>query len=76
MNNSYQGTELPLFSQASNWKKYFSSLIKQYIRGSVLEVGAGSGNTTPFIFNEKGELMDKIVGGDDYDTDKYRKLLK
>ena len=31
---------------------------------------------TTFIFNEKGELIDKIVGGDDYDTDKYRKMFK
>jgi thioredoxin-related protein len=31
---------------------------------------------TTFIFDEKGQLIDKIVGGDDYDTDKYRKLLR
>ena len=31
---------------------------------------------TTFIFNEQGQLIEKIVGGDDYDTDKYRKLLK
>ena len=31
---------------------------------------------TTFIFNEQGQLIDKIVGGDDYDTDKYRKLFK
>lgn len=31
---------------------------------------------TTFIFNEQGQLIDKIVGGDDYDTDKYRKMFK
>jgi thiol-disulfide isomerase/thioredoxin len=31
---------------------------------------------TTFIFNEQGQLIDKIVGGDDYDSDKYRKMLK
>ena len=31
---------------------------------------------TTFIFNEQGELIDKIVGGDDYDSDKYRKMFK
>lgn len=29
-----------------------------------------------FIFNEKGELIQKIEGGDNYDTDSYRQMLK
>jgi thiol-disulfide isomerase/thioredoxin len=29
-----------------------------------------------FIFNEKGELIRRIVGGDDYDTEKYREILR
>lgn len=29
-----------------------------------------------FIFNERGELIQKIEGGDNYDTDSYRKMLK
>jgi thiol-disulfide isomerase/thioredoxin len=29
-----------------------------------------------FIFNEKGELIRRIDGGEEYDTDKYRRLLK
>ncbi len=29
-----------------------------------------------FIFNEKGELIQRIDGGDNYDTDVYRTLLK
>ena len=31
---------------------------------------------TTFIFNEKGKLVQRIDGSDDYDTDAYRKLLK
>jgi thiol-disulfide isomerase/thioredoxin len=31
---------------------------------------------TTFIFNESGQLMDKIEGSVDYNTDKFRQLLK
>ena len=42
----YPGEELVLFQQATHWKKYFSRQIKPYIKGNVLEVGAGIGSTT------------------------------
>lgn len=42
----YQGDELELFQHAKNWKKYFSRQIKPFIKGNVLEVGAGIGATT------------------------------
>jgi len=42
----YPGDELVLFQHATNWKKYFSRQIKPYIKGNVLEVGAGIGSTT------------------------------
>lgn len=42
----YQGNELLLFQHAINWKKYFSKQIKPFIKGNVLEVGAGIGSTT------------------------------
>ncbi|MGE3261687.1 MAG: class I SAM-dependent methyltransferase [Bacteriovoracia bacterium] len=45
-NFSYQGTELALFGGATNWKKYFARALAPYIRGDVLEVGAGTGATT------------------------------
>lgn len=47
----YTGNELELFKNASNWKKYFSQKIGQYINGSVLEVGAGVGSNTKYMFN-------------------------
>jgi 16S rRNA A1518/A1519 N6-dimethyltransferase RsmA/KsgA/DIM1 with predicted DNA glycosylase/AP lyase activity len=42
----YPGDELVLFQHATHWKKYFSGQIKRYIKGNVLEVGAGIGSTT------------------------------
>ncbi|HEX2723109.1 MAG TPA: class I SAM-dependent methyltransferase [Gemmatimonadaceae bacterium] len=45
-NYQYIGDELELFSHAKNWKAYFAELIRPYVRGRVLEVGAGIGETT------------------------------
>lgn len=42
----YAGQELDTFALAANWKAYFSDLLGDYIRGDVLEVGAGIGETT------------------------------
>lgn len=42
----YPGEELVLFQHAGHWKTYFSRQIKPYIKGNVLEVGAGIGSTT------------------------------
>lgn len=43
---TYIGSELELFSQAQNWKEYYSNLMKPYLGSNVLEVGAGIGTTT------------------------------
>ena len=40
---AYIGQELEIFAQAVNWKRYFARYIAPYIRGDVLEVGAGIG---------------------------------
>lgn len=42
----YAGTELELFSQAKNWKDYVRTVLKKYVQGDVLEVGAGIGTNT------------------------------
>ena len=42
----YVGEELDLFALAVNWKQYFRSHIADVIRGDVVEVGAGIGETT------------------------------
>lgn len=45
----YVGSELDLFSAATNWKKYWSSFVRQFIHGDVLEVGAGIGSNTAYL---------------------------
>ena len=43
---NYVGDELDLFQHAHNWKSYFARQLAPFIRGDVLEVGAGIGGTT------------------------------
>jgi SAM-dependent methyltransferase len=42
----YAGSELELFEKARNWKAYWRSQIARFVRGEVLEVGAGIGANT------------------------------
>lgn len=46
---SYVGSELELFREAVNWKRYWTGQIRQWIRGRVLEAGAGIGANTPWF---------------------------
>ena len=48
---TYIGTELELFSHAKNWKNYLKYQLRKYIKGSVLEVGAGLGSNTSLLSN-------------------------
>jgi len=43
---AYPGTELDVFAEANNWKRYFARHLRPYLRGRVLEIGAGIGSTT------------------------------
>lgn len=45
----YIGSELELFAEAANWKKYLKAELSPYLGESVLEVGAGLGGTTSFL---------------------------
>ena len=45
----YIGNELDVFAHATNWKSYLRSRLGKFIRGDVLEVGAGIGGTTQFL---------------------------
>lgn len=49
MSQPYIGTELGLFADATNWKRYYHGRLAQYIVGDVLEVGAGIGGTTAVL---------------------------
>lgn len=51
MNKEYVGTELEMFQFAQNWKHYFSSFFRPYVRGQVAEVGAGIGANVPYFMN-------------------------
>lgn len=51
----YVGTELELFSQAANWKTYVAGKLLPYIRGRVLEVGAGIEATIERLASENVE---------------------
>jgi len=42
----YIGDELALFEHATHWKAYYGGRLKPFLRGRVLEVGAGIGGTT------------------------------
>jgi SAM-dependent methyltransferase len=43
---TYVGGELELFAEAHRWKQYWASKLRPYLRGDVLEVGAGIGSNT------------------------------
>lgn len=47
----YPGAELRVFSEAKRWKHYLAGALRPYIRGAVLEVGAGLSETTPYLVN-------------------------
>ncbi len=51
MSYAYEGSELPLFAEARNWKRYLARLLRPHVRGRVLEVGAGMGATTQALWN-------------------------
>jgi ubiquinone/menaquinone biosynthesis C-methylase UbiE len=43
---TYVGTELDVFAEAHNWKRYLRDLASPFLKGDVLEVGGGIGETT------------------------------
>ncbi len=51
MTSVYPGTELELFATAKNWKTYVAESLRPYIRGRVLDVGAGIGGNIHYLTN-------------------------
>jgi SAM-dependent methyltransferase len=45
----YVGEELELFRDAKNWRNYWFSLAKPYLKGEILEVGSGIGSVTKLV---------------------------
>jgi SAM-dependent methyltransferase len=46
----YVGSELELFAAAHNWKTYWSRYLIPFVKGDVLEVGAGIGSNTTYLY--------------------------
>jgi SAM-dependent methyltransferase len=50
----YVGAELDRFAAVRNWKAYWSRQIRPFLKGDILEVGAGIGSNTPFLDPDGG----------------------
>lgn len=48
---AYPGQELEVFAHARSWKSYWQASIRRWVRGDVLEVGAGLGANSPGLQN-------------------------
>ncbi len=57
----YAGQELDLFAHAQNWKQYWAAAIRPYLRGDVLEVGAGIGANTRLLLERTSVPIDRWV---------------
>jgi len=49
----YEGSELELFQHATTWKAYWSRHLLPYVRGRVLDVGAGIGANVASLASER-----------------------
>ncbi|MCP9236384.1 bifunctional 2-polyprenyl-6-hydroxyphenol methylase/3-demethylubiquinol 3-O-methyltransferase UbiG [Lewinella sp. JB7] len=53
----YEGDELELFRGAVCWKRYWAGKVAPFVRGSVLEVGAGMGANAAALTQAAGSAM-------------------
>jgi len=67
----YVGSELGLFADLWNWKAYWSRQVESFVRGDVLEVGAGIGSNTRFL--DRGGVGRLVCL--EPDADLHRRLL-
>jgi SAM-dependent methyltransferase len=51
---SYVGGELEVFAHATQWKSYVRSILRRYLTGDILEVGAGIGSATQALCDGTG----------------------
>lgn len=54
MIDKYVGSELELFAGVHNWKEYWAGQLRPFVKGDILEVGAGIGSNT--------RLLDSVGG--------------
>ena len=75
-NFTYTGSELEVFSHATNWKKYYrSKIMKYFLHGNVLEVGAGIGEMTKCLRPLCGDKEWVALDPDKDNTDVINKLI-
>jgi SAM-dependent methyltransferase len=55
LEQAYIGEELEAFAEARRWKGYWRGQVAQYLRGRVLEVGAGLGSNTSLLCEPRHE---------------------
>lgn len=70
--STYQGQELELFRNAVNWKRYWSTIIRPFVTGRVLDVGAGIGSNFDYLHH--GEVIEWCFLEPDYKLLKQIKL--
>ena len=46
---AYEGSELALFAEALNWKRYWAITIAPFVLGEILEVGSGLGSNVAYL---------------------------
>jgi SAM-dependent methyltransferase len=56
----YQGNELDLFQHATHWKRYFPAAMRKFIKGDILEVGAGIGANTKYLITPQSTTWTMI----------------
>lgn len=49
MTDKYIGSELELFAELQNWKGYWAGQLRPFVKGDILEIGAGIGSNTRFL---------------------------
>src|SRR5215472_15928164 len=53
MSYHYIGSELELFASAANWKTYLGVVLRRFVVGRVLEVGASIGSNVSYLHNDR-----------------------
>lgn len=53
MTAAYIGSELELFQAATRWKSYVAQVLRPFVAGRVLEIGAGIGVNIRYLYNQR-----------------------
>jgi len=70
----YTGSELELFAAATRWKAYWAGMLRRFVTGRVLEVGAGIGSNVPPLLSAQVSAWTALEP-DDALAERMRNLL-